>query len=178
MKTIKIRTDVPEDRILSLRLPDDVAAGPTELVVLVAETGPAAYDIYAELPTLPQQLWSREDLTRHVRSDSVVRQLADALVERLGARLEKLVLFGSRARGDHRSDSDYDCLAVVAEVTPEIEKVIDGLGGELLVERGAVVSIFPVTKERFESEPRNSLFQSARDEGIVLWPRPAKTMSS
>ncbi len=36
MKTIKLRADVPEDRVLSLRLPDDVAAGPTEVVILVA----------------------------------------------------------------------------------------------------------------------------------------------
>lgn len=33
--------------------------------------------------------------------------------QRLGARLRRLVLFGSRARGDHHADSDIDVLAIV-----------------------------------------------------------------
>jgi len=177
MKTIKLQTNVPEDRILSLRLPDDVAAGPTEVVILVAETGPAAHDIYAELPTLPHRLWNREDLARHARSDDVLSQITHGLVERLGDHLERLVLFGSRARGDHRSDSDYDCLALVDALAPEIEDAIDEIGGELLVRRGAVVSIFPATEERFRSESHNPLFESVRDEGIVLWPSPTNTSS-
>lgn len=177
MKTIKLRTNVPEDRILSLRLPDDVAAGPTEFVILVAEDGLAAHDIYAELPTLPQRLWSREDLASHARSDAVLSQITHRLAERLGDRLEQLVLFGSRARGDHRPDSDYDCLALVDAVTPEIEDAIDEIGGELLVQRGAVVSIFPATEKRFRSESHNPLFESVRDEGVVLWPSPTNTSS-
>ena len=35
--------------------------------------------------------------------------------ERLGIGVEKIILFGSRARGDYREDSDYDILVVVKE---------------------------------------------------------------
>ena len=35
--------------------------------------------------------------------------------EKLGIRVERIILFGSRARGDYREDSDYDILVVVKE---------------------------------------------------------------
>ncbi len=39
--------------------------------------------------------------------DEIVRRLVDAM------RPERIYLFGSRARGDHREDSDYDLLVVL-----------------------------------------------------------------
>jgi len=41
--------------------------------------------------------------------DEAVRRIADA------ARPEKIILFGSRARGDDREDSDFDLLVVEKE---------------------------------------------------------------
>lgn len=46
------------------------------------------------------------------------RRLVDALRESLGDRLVAVVLFGSRARGDARPESDWDLL-VLAEGLPE-----------------------------------------------------------
>ena len=42
------------------------------------------------------------------RLDSVLLQFRDALSALYGDRIERVVLFGSRARGEARSDSDYD----------------------------------------------------------------------
>ena len=41
--------------------------------------------------------------------ERIVQQIAQALEP------EQIILFGSRARGDHRSDSDADLLIVVAD---------------------------------------------------------------
>jgi len=41
-------------------------------------------------------------------NDPVLRRFRIALDALYGERLERVVLFGSRARGDARSDSDYD----------------------------------------------------------------------
>ena len=35
--------------------------------------------------------------------------------EKLGIRVEKIILFGSRARGDYREDSDYDILVIIGD---------------------------------------------------------------
>jgi predicted nucleotidyltransferase len=43
-----------------------------------------------------------------VIADRVVTRYRKALDEMYGDRLERVVLYGSRARGDARPDSDYD----------------------------------------------------------------------
>lgn len=46
-----------------------------------------------------------------VMTDPAVPRIAEILRAHFGARLTKLVLYGSRARGDARPDSDYDLAA-------------------------------------------------------------------
>jgi len=48
------------------------------------------------------------DLNASVLADPVLRRFGAALRETYGDRLERAVLFGSRPRGDHQPDSDYD----------------------------------------------------------------------
>jgi len=47
------------------------------------------------------------------------------LADRYGARLRGLVLFGSRARGDHREDSDADVAVFLGQVTDPIAEQMD-----------------------------------------------------
>lgn len=52
--------------------------------------------------------------------DEVVRRLVDAFQP------ERIYLFGSRARGDHHQDSDYDILIVLREPdTPTHEQTVE-----------------------------------------------------
>lgn len=43
-----------------------------------------------------------------VAADPVLKRYRDALDTAYGNRIERVVLFGSRARGEASSDSDYD----------------------------------------------------------------------
>ena len=48
--------------------------------------------------------------------EEVLREIKRIIHEeagKLGVRVEKVILFGSRARGDYREDSDWDILVVV-----------------------------------------------------------------
>ena len=63
-----------------------------------------------------------ERLTR----DSILTRFRAALDEIYGARLERVVLFGSRARGEARSDSDYD-VAVFLKSLPDRWTELDRL---------------------------------------------------
>jgi len=58
-------------------------------------------------------------------SDKRIELFARLIKERLGDRLVRVVLFGSRARGDAQEDSDYDCLIVTREMTREVKDMID-----------------------------------------------------
>lgn len=43
-----------------------------------------------------------------LKEDPILRRFREAVGNAYGDRLERVVLFGSRARGDHQPDSDYD----------------------------------------------------------------------
>jgi predicted nucleotidyltransferase len=55
--------------------------------------------------------------TRAATADPVLARFCRALTETYGDRLERVVLYGSRSRGDARTDSDYD-VAVFYAICP------------------------------------------------------------
>lgn len=102
--------------------------------------------------------------------DDIIKIMAGELKKRLGPRLEKLVLIGSMARNDATPESDYDCIAVVDDLTTELTDIIDDLAGDMLYTYNAVFSIIPITKTRYEDQHYNPLLINARKDGVVLWP--------
>jgi predicted nucleotidyltransferase len=80
-------------------------------------------------------------------------------------------LFGSRARGDNRPDSDWDLLILVndQEVTNEIEdKFRDGLY-DLELESGQIISSFIYSKKYWKNMLVFSpLYKNVIKEGISL----------
>lgn len=101
-------------------------------------------------------------------TDAILRHFLREIKWRLGHHLKKVILFGSRARGDSVPNSDYDCLAVVDEVTRDIKDVIDELAGELLFEYNAVFSIFPVSESIYLHNTFDPFLKNISKEGIVL----------
>jgi len=49
------------------------------------------------------------------KPDPILSRLRAALEDIYGARLERVVLYGSRARGDERPDSDYDIAVFIKD---------------------------------------------------------------
>jgi predicted nucleotidyltransferase len=43
------------------------------------------------------------------KDDRILNEFIEAINRKFGPLLKKIILFGSRARGDHEADSDYDC---------------------------------------------------------------------
>lgn len=101
-------------------------------------------------------------------SDKRIELFARSIKERLGDRLIRVVLFGSRARGDAQEDSDYDCLIITREMTREVKDLVDDAAGEALLQTGAVISAFPVTERAANSMPFSPFLMSARNEGVVI----------
>jgi predicted nucleotidyltransferase len=50
-----------------------------------------------------------------LKDDPILVRFRRAVREVYGGRLDRIVLFGSRARGDHRPDSDYDIAVFIRD---------------------------------------------------------------
>lgn len=83
------------------------------------------------------------------RDRLILQRLKARVAERLP--LSRIVLFGSRARGDNEPDSDMDVLVVLdGSVSRESEEYVRFCAWELSYENGVV--IFPLVVERAEWE--------------------------
>jgi predicted nucleotidyltransferase len=80
-------------------------------------------------------------------------------------------LFGSRARGDFRADSDWDILILVDanQVTNEIEDKFRDELFDLELESGQIISTFIYTKDHWNMNLKYSpLYKNVNREGIQL----------
>jgi predicted nucleotidyltransferase len=102
------------------------------------------------------------------QTDSIISQFNHEIRSRLGGQLKKVILFGSKARGDDVPGSDYDCLVVVDEVKPEVKDVIDEIAGEFLFEHNAVFSIFPIAESVYLQKLFDPFLKNIRKEGVAL----------
>ena len=60
---------------------------------------------------------------REEKSVSEIKNEILKCLEQIGVKAEKVILFGSRARGDHSRGSDYDFLIITEKTYPIKEKM-------------------------------------------------------
>ena len=80
-----------------------------------------------------------------VSHDPVLHRFRSAVADLYGDRLERIVLFGSRARGDFRPDSDYDVAVFVRGLGgfwDEVRRLAD-VTTDILLDTGSVISAKP-----------------------------------
>ena len=100
--------------------------------------------------------------------DPVLVRFRAALDALYGDRVERVVLFGSRARGDAREDSDYDVAVFLKDLSdrwPELDRLAD-LGTEFLDETGEFIHAMPYRAGSYNE--RTSLMREIRREGVDL----------
>ena len=96
--------------------------------------------------------------------DPVLRQLRAKLDSVYGARVDRVVLFGSRARGEARMDSDYDVAVFLKEPDSfwkESGRLAD-IGTEILFNTGAVINALPL-KAGLDQTDNPLMFELSRD---------------
>ena len=103
-----------------------------------------------------------------ISSDPILTRFRAALAETYGDRLERAVLFGSRARGDARPESDYDVAVFIREPDRWFDEVVRlaSLGTDLLMDTGAVISAKPFPAGAY-NEPV-PLMREIQREGLDL----------
>jgi uncharacterized protein len=104
-------------------------------------------------------------------SPLVPAELLDPVVAYFKPR--RVILFGSRARGDARPDSDIDLLVVVDDDTPA-EKVTIKAGYEARRSYPSSADVIPVREETFRRNAKiaGTLSRAATLDGVVVYERP------
>ncbi len=109
-------------------------------------------------------------MTEKPQDDPVLKSFRAAVTEIYGDRLERVVLYGSRARGGAREDSDYDVAVFLHDYTPgtstELYRLAD-LGTAFLADTGAAINAMPYPAGYY-NDPRVPLMHAIRAEGIDL----------
>jgi uncharacterized protein len=97
--------------------------------------------------------------------------LLGALRKRFPDTINRVVLFGSKSRGDSDSESDIDLLIVVNEYSWALEKEISRLATQVDYEYQVVLSDHIVSDTRFEqmAARREPLYCHIEREAIELW---------
>ena len=99
---------------------------------------------------------------------SILKSFINLMAERVS--FEKVILFGSRARGDADPDSDMDVLVIVNELTERKEDYISECAWKAGFESGVVIVPIVFTVDEWETGPErfSLLAEAIRSEGVSL----------
>ena len=84
-------------------------------------------------------------MSRPPADDPVLKRFRAAVAEVYGDRLERVVLYGSRARGDCQPDSDYDIAVFIKDSGSfyDESRRLAAVTTDILEDTGAVISATP-----------------------------------
>jgi predicted nucleotidyltransferase len=106
---------------------------------------------------------------KHQREpDAVAVEFARQVRERLGPRVREVVLFGSRARGDARDDSDYDVVVVVDRHSPEVRETLLAIEVDLLDRYGSLVACLLRDERQWAASQGLPIGLNVAREGVTL----------
>ncbi|WP_407147847.1 nucleotidyltransferase domain-containing protein [Bradyrhizobium sp. ORS 86] len=102
-----------------------------------------------------------------------VNLFEDAARAAYGERLIQLVLFGSRSRGEARSDSDIDIAVVLRDLRDRraVRDHLADLANDAIVETGMDIQTAPISLDEWENPERHTnpaLIRAIKREGVAV----------
>lgn len=96
-----------------------------------------------------------EDFARHLKA-------------KYGDRIERILLFGSVARGEYREDSDVDLIVVTRDPSWAFRVQLASEAMDVLMRHGLYISAKPMDPEEFERTEGTLFGRNVRREGLIL----------
>ncbi len=107
-------------------------------------------------------------MTEKPQNDPVLTRFRTAVKEIYDERVERVVLFGSRARGDARPDSDYDVAVFIKDTGTFSDESarLAAVSTDILFDTGAVISATPFPAGAYRE--RTGFMHEHRKDGLDL----------
>lgn len=107
-------------------------------------------------------------MTGDPTKDPVLVRFRAALEAAYGERIARVVLFGSRARGDARPDSDYDIALFLNDMDSvgREARVLAEIGTDVLMATGAVINALPLPAHALAD--RTGFMLEMRRDGLTI----------
>ncbi len=110
----------------------------------------------------------RSELNQRLKQDPILSRFRASVGDLYGDRLDRIVLFGSRARGDFGPDSDYDVAVFLRRIDGFWDEVrrLNDLATDILIDTGAVISARPFRADTYDDQ--SPLLAAIRRDGRDL----------
>jgi hypothetical protein len=104
-----------------------------------------------------------------------VNELRDRLLSRLPGLIQRIVMYGSYARGDAKEDSDVDVLIVVDESSPSVIEETRAVRYQVMenYQYQPLLSLLVLSDKDWQGLSKRSagLKYNIEREGITIWPK-------
>ncbi|MFH1258813.1 MAG: nucleotidyltransferase domain-containing protein [Elusimicrobiota bacterium] len=84
--------------------------------------------------------------------DKISKEFADIVRNKLKNRLKKIILFGSRSRGDYKEGSDYDILVVVDKREKDIQEIVLDASVEIMNKYYALIGYIVCDEKEWDKK--------------------------
>jgi len=102
------------------------------------------------------------------KEQEIIQWFKERVTETLGDRLDRIVLFGSRAREDAEEDSDFDFLVTLKNPHVDDKGRVRQIAWELSLKYDTVITPLMIPIEDFVEEKYFYLHENIHKEGRVI----------
>jgi predicted nucleotidyltransferase len=108
-------------------------------------------------------------MIKQASESPILKRFGAKLAEIYGNRIDRVVLFGSRARGDGREDSDYDIAVFLRDMPDRFQELnrLADLSTAILYDTGEFIHAMAYKADAY-NDPRMPLMHEIRREGVDL----------
>lgn len=110
--------------------------------------------------------------TMNAQDNQILMDLKARIVAAIPLQLRRIIVFGSRARGDATPDSDLDVITLVDTRAPDIERRLDDIAYSVMWDHDfrPMISLKVFSESQFETAVQKgfSFFRHVMQEGVAV----------